>query len=140
MSEREAFIRPFEHAGEGSVRFGHRSFQMAGKAAMDIEPLLQELAEGDALEPFRALIEPLQEHDRTRRSDLVLTLKTYFSAAGNASEAADRLFLHRNSMLYRLERIQKLTGLDLKDDRVALALQLGLLAIERGERDATEHP
>jgi DNA-binding PucR family transcriptional regulator len=41
-------------------------------------------------------------------------------------------------MLYRLERIQKLTGLDLKDDRVALALQLGLLAIERGERDATE--
>jgi DNA-binding PucR family transcriptional regulator len=107
---------------------------------MDIESLLRELAEGAALEPFRALIEPLQEHDRTRRSDLVLTLKTYFSAAGNASEAADRLFLHRNSMLYRLERIQKLTGLDLKDDRVALALRLGLLAIERGELDATEYP
>src|SRR5215217_5611395 len=101
---------------------------------MDIEPLLRALADGAALEPFRALIEPLREHDRTRRSDLVLTLKTYFSAGGNASEAADRLFLHR------LERIQMLTGLDLKDDRVALALQLGLLAIERGERDATEHP
>jgi len=107
---------------------------------MDIEPLLRELAEGSALEPFRALIEPLQEHDMTRRSDLVLTLKTYFAAGGNASEAADRLFLHRNSMLYRLERIQKLTGLDLKDYRVALALQLGLLAMERGDRDATEHP
>ncbi len=107
---------------------------------MDIEPLLRELAEGTALEPFRTLIEPLREHDRTRRSDLALTLKTYFAAGGNASEAADRLFLHRNSMLYRLERIQKLTGLDLKDDRVALALQLGLLAIERGERDATQHP
>ncbi len=75
---------------------------------MDIEPLLRELAEGTALEPFRALIEPLREHDRTRRSDLVLTLKTYFAAGGNASEAADLLFLHRNSMLYRLERIQKL--------------------------------
>jgi purine catabolism regulator len=85
------------------------------------------------MEPFRALVAPLQEHDRTRRSDLVLTLKTYFAAGGNASEAADRLFLHRNSMLYRLERIQKLIGLDLKDDRVALALQLGLLAMERGE-------
>jgi DNA-binding PucR family transcriptional regulator len=107
---------------------------------MDIEPLLRELAEGTELESFRALIEPLREHDRTRRSDLVLTLKTYFAAGGNASEAADRLFLHRNSMLYRLERIQKLTGLDLKDDKVALALQLGLLAMERGERDATEHP
>ena len=107
---------------------------------MDVEPLLQGLAEGATLEPFRTLIEPLREHDTTRRSDLVLTLKTYFAAGGNASEAADRLFLHRNSMLYRLERIQTLIGLDLKDYRVALALQLGLLAIERGERDATEHP
>jgi DNA-binding PucR family transcriptional regulator len=123
-----------------SVRFDHRRFQLAGKAAVDIELLLQELAQGAALEPFRALIEPLREHDRTRRSDLVQTLKTYFSAGGNASEAADRLYLHRNSMLYRLERIQKLTGLDLKDDRVALALRLGLLANERGDRDATEHP
>ena len=107
---------------------------------MDIERLLRELAEGSALEPFRALIEPLKEQDRTRSSDLVRTLKTYFAAGTNASEAADRLFLHRNSMLYRLERIQKLTGLDLKDDRVALALRLGLLANDRGERDATQHP
>jgi DNA-binding PucR family transcriptional regulator len=107
---------------------------------MDVETLLRGLADDPGLEPFRALIEPLEEHDRTRRSDLVRTLRTYFAAGTNASEAADRLFLHRNSMLYRLERIQKLTGLDLKDDRVALALQLGLLANERGERDATQHP
>ena len=86
------------------------------------------------------MIGPLEEHDRTRRSDLVHTLKTYFATGANASEAADRLFLHRNSMIYRLERIQELTGLDLKDHRVALALQLGLLAMEREERDATEHP
>ena len=107
---------------------------------MDIEPLLRELAEDTALEPFRALIEPIREHDRTRGSDLVLTLTTYFATGGNASEAADRLVLHRNSMLYRLERIQTLVGLDLKDDMVALALRLGLLATQRGERDATEHP
>jgi DNA-binding PucR family transcriptional regulator len=107
---------------------------------MDVETLLRGLADDSALEPFRALIEPLMEHDRARRSDLVRTLRTYFAAGTNASEAADRLFLHRNSMLYRLERIQKLTGLDLKDDRVALALRLGLLANDRGERDATQHP
>jgi len=107
---------------------------------MDVESLLRGLADDPALEPFRALISPLQEHDRARRSDLVKTLRTYFAAGTNVSEAADRLFLHRNSMLYRLERIQHLTGLDLKDDGVALALQLGLLANERGERDATQHP
>ncbi len=107
---------------------------------METERLLRELARDGALEPFRALISPLEDHDRTRGSDLVRTLKTYFAAGANASEAADRLFLHRNSMVYRLERIQMLTGLDLRDHRAALALQLGLLFIQRGERDATEHP
>jgi purine catabolism regulator len=107
---------------------------------MDTELLLKELASGPALEPFGALISPLREHDRARGSDLVKTLKTYFATGTNASEAADQLFLHRNSMIYRLERIQSLTGLDLKDNTVALALQLGLLASDRGDRDATKHP
>ncbi len=108
---------------------------------MDAERLLRELASSPDLAPFRELVRPLVEHDRERRSDLVRTLRAYFAAGSNASEAADRMFLHRNSMLYRLARIQKLTGLDLKDSRAALALQLGLLALEKGEeRDEAEHP
>ena len=101
---------------------------------MDVEGLIRALSKSEDLAPFRALVAPLVEHDRSRGSDLVKTLRIYFAAGANASEAADRLFLHRNSMIYRLERIQKLTGLDLKDHRVALALQLGLLATERGAR------
>ncbi len=108
---------------------------------MDAERLLRELAGSPDLAPFRGLVRPLVEHDRERRSDLVRTLRAYFAANSNASEAADRMFLHRNSMLYRLARIQNLTGLDLKDSRAALALQLGLLALERGEEsDEAEHP
>jgi DNA-binding PucR family transcriptional regulator len=108
---------------------------------VDTERLLRELARSPNLASFEELVRPLVEHDRERRSDLVRTLRAYFAAGSNASEAADRMFLHRNSMLYRLERIQSLTGLDLKDHRVALALQLGLLAIERGEEvDEAEHP
>ena len=110
---------------------------------MEAERLVRELACGPALEPFRALVEPLEEYDRERRSDLMRTLRVYFATGANASEAADRLFLHRNSMLYRLARIEKLTGLDLKDNRARLALQLGLLFAderERGTDDAVEHP
>ncbi len=108
---------------------------------MDAERLLGALARSPDLAPFRELVRPLVEHDRERRSDLVRTLRAYFAAGSNASEAADRMFLHRNSMLYRLERIQKLTGLDLKDPGVALALQLGLLTLEKGEKpDEAEHP
>jgi DNA-binding PucR family transcriptional regulator len=110
---------------------------------LETERLLRELAHSRALAPFRALVVPLVEHDRERRSDLVKTLKVYFDTGANASEAADRLFLHRNSMLYRLSRVEKLTGLNLKDPRARLALQLGLLDVgarERSADDATEHP
>ena len=107
---------------------------------MDVERLIHALSRSEDLAPFRALVEPLVEHDQTRGSDLVKTLRTFFAAGANASEAADRLFLHRNSMTYRLERIGKLTGLDLKEPGQALALQLGLLVLQRGEPDEDEHP
>ena len=110
---------------------------------MYVEPLLRELSGSQALAPFRRLVEPLLAHDRERRSNLVRTLRVYFAAGANASEASDRLFLHRNSMLYRLSRVQKLTGLDLKQPEARLALHLGLLAIdaeERSFRDEAEHP
>ena len=107
---------------------------------MDVERLIQALSRSKDLRPSRTLVEPLVEHDQRRGSDLVKTLRTFFAAGANASEAADRLFLHRNSMTYRMERIGKLTGLDLREPGVALALQLGLLSLQRGETHEDEHP
>ena len=94
------------------------------------------------MQPFRILVQPLEAQDREHGSDLVRTLSVYFASNTNASEAADRLFLHRNSLRYRLERVEELTGLDLEDDRVRLALQLGLLEIqeERSTDDEDKHP
>jgi DNA-binding PucR family transcriptional regulator len=104
--------------------------------------MFEALAGSPDLHPFRNLVEPLQTYDREHGSDLVHTLRAFFAANANASEAADRLYLHRNSLPYRLSRIQKLTGLDLKDHRARLALQLGLLAItiERNDEDEDERP
>lgn len=102
--------------------------------------MLEDLATSLELEPFRELVLPLVNYDRERGSGLAQTLSVYFKTGSNASETADRLFLHRNSLLYRLERIQKLTGLNLRDHESRLTLQLGLLALSRGENDETEHP
>lgn len=112
---------------------------MDGKR-LDRKRLLDDLAVSPDLEPFRDLVLPLVDYDRERGSGLVRTLTVYFETGANASEAADRLFLHRNSLLYRLERIQALTGLDLREPESMLVLQLGLLALRRGERDEAEHP
>ena len=121
--------------------FSTKGLRLLQRMLVDAQRLLRELARSPEIARFAGLVEPLVEYDRERRSDLVRTLRAYFASGANASEAADRMFLHRNSMLYRLERIRKVTGLDLKDPGVALALQLGLLAIDTGEEpDEVEHP
>lgn len=104
--------------------------------------MLEGLARSAELQPFRELVERIEAYDRKHNSDLIRTLRVFFAANGNASEAADRLYLHRNSLPYRLARVQELTGLDLKDHRARLALQLGVLVIatEREPRDEAEHP
>lgn len=103
--------------------------------------MLEALARSGELRSFRALIERVEAYDREHNSDLIRTLKVFFAANANTSEAADRLYLHRNSLSYRLARIQTLTGLDLKDHRARLALQLGLLATDNEEKtDEAEHP
>ncbi len=90
--------------------------------------MLEGLARSADLRPFRELVERIEAYDRDHSSDLIRTLRVFFESNANASEAADRLYLHRNSLPYRLARVQELTGLDLKDHRARLALQLGLLA------------
>ena len=57
------------------------------------------------------------------------------------SEAAERLFLHRNSVPYRLDRIRELTGLDWRDPQGRLALKLGLMSMdeEREKRGEDKH-
>lgn len=103
-----------------------------------IKNRLETLANSGELSPFRNLIHPLEDYDREHKGDLVHTLMVFFETNANASEAAEKLFLHRNSMAYRLDRVGQLTGLDLKDPEVRLALQLGLLASETSEKERSD--
>ena len=112
---------------------------------VDPKLLLDDLARAPRTSfPFLELVRPLVNYDRDRRSDLLHTLSVYFETGTNARKAADRLFLHRNSLLYRLERIGELTDLDLKESDARLALQIGLLAFDKSEKgeqeDADQHP
>ena len=109
---------------------------------MDPEPLLRELAGSGELGAFRDVIRRVEAHDGEHGGDLMRTLRAYFVANANASRAADMPYLHRNSIPYRLARIEELTGLDLRDHRAKLTLQIGLLAAdwERSDTGEVEHP
>ena len=91
--------------------------------------LLLALKEGnlDSLNRFyRDALGPLAEHDSRKQSDLIRTLAGFFEANGNLAKAAQELNVHRNTLVYRLERIAELTGLDLDDSDNRLILHLAL--------------
>lgn len=75
---------------------------------------------------FRQYLQPLITYDREKQGDLVKTLKSYFEHNGNLTKIADALFLHKNSISYRLQKIEDLTGCRLRDYEHAFQLQLCL--------------
>ncbi len=94
---------------------------------MGVYRLLVEMEDSKTLRRFRdQVIGPLVEYDREHKSSLVQTISAFFEHHGNVSQTAEELYIHRNTLLYRLERIQELTGQDLDDADMRLALQLAL--------------
>jgi PucR family transcriptional regulator, purine catabolism regulatory protein len=63
---------------------------------------------------------------KDRAGVLLQTLGAYLATNGSPTDAADRLHLHRNTVLYRLGRIEDLLGADLRNAEVRLSLHLAL--------------
>lgn len=61
----------------------------------------------------------LAEYDRDHDTALLESLRIYLSCNQNIGEAASRLFIHRNTMNYRISKIHDLLGLDLSDTDIA---------------------
>jgi DNA-binding PucR family transcriptional regulator len=79
-------------------------------------------------------IAPLREYDSRRNAGLVDTLRAYLDCDFNVSRSAERLIVHPNTVIYRLDRIKTLTGRDPRrsDDVILLALGLKLGAEDVG--------
>jgi PucR family transcriptional regulator, purine catabolism regulatory protein len=71
----------------------------------------------------------LSDYDRKHDGELVQTLKVFLQNNAVAG-AARELHVHRNTLLYRLERIQEITGSNLEDGETRLALYVAILASE----------
>ncbi|MFC0015908.1 MULTISPECIES: PucR family transcriptional regulator [Allobacillus] len=85
-------------------------------------------------------IRPLLDYDQKKKSDLIHTFMTYQTFKGNVSQTARALFLHRQTLLYRLKRIESLTGLTLvdSDDSFLLEMSIRLWQLKNGEWNETE--
>ncbi|MEW6622769.1 MAG: PucR family transcriptional regulator ligand-binding domain-containing protein [Bacillota bacterium] len=91
--------------------------------------LLFELNNSKILKKFyEDTIMPIIEHDKAFSTDLVATLETYFKNNENIRKTADALYLHKNTVIYRLKKIEELCSISLKDSEDKLNLQLAIKA------------
>ena len=60
-------------------------------------------------------------------SETILTINKFFENDLNVSETSRQLFVHRNTLVYRLEKIYKLTGLDLRKFDEAIVFKVAMM-------------
>ncbi len=92
---------------------------------------------------YRETLSKLVSYDRKQDSELLKTLEEYFNHLGNLRATSEALHVHRNTLLYRLERIQQITGANLSDAEEHFSMWLALRAhrvlTSIGEAEEMEH-
>ncbi|HFL3828692.1 TPA: PucR family transcriptional regulator, partial [Clostridioides difficile] len=81
----------------------------------------------DELEDFyNTTLKPLVDYDNKKSTELVKTLEAYFKYNGNLTRMSEQLFTHYNTILYRINRINDITGMNLDDSNDRLNLEIAL--------------
>lgn len=111
-------------AEAGGEEIGPLSFEATGAYRLLLPALCDDPAE---LQTFYAeTVEPLVAYDDQYETNLVQTVETFLAADGNVAGTAQRLFTHRHTIRYRLERVKEITGHDCASTDGREKLSLGL--------------
>jgi len=125
----EGFAESYQNAmtalkiGRRKKGIGHRMLYEHTR----VDRVLLNLAQNnDMKDLILSTIEPLVKYDQQRSMDLIETFSVYNRFHGNVSQTARSLNLHRQSLLYRLRKIESLTGLSLIDPDDLFLLDLSV--------------
>lgn len=75
---------------------------------------------------YNTTLKPLVDYDGKKSTELVKTLEAYFEHNGNLTRMSENLYTHYNTILYRINRINEITGMDLDDPNDRLNLEIAL--------------
>ncbi|MBT2468792.1 helix-turn-helix domain-containing protein, partial [Streptomyces sp. ISL-66] len=122
---------------------------VAAARAAGARPQLGPVAQWSAIGPYRMLAFVAEEavDDPAARallgpahSELARTAEVFLDCAGQAGRAAAALGIHRQTLYYRLARVEQLTGLDLDEGEDRLLLHMSLKAARLHGRDRRAAP
>ncbi|HTC58973.1 MAG TPA: helix-turn-helix domain-containing protein [Solirubrobacteraceae bacterium] len=115
------------NVAEGGSQEGVLAFEQTGAYRLLLSAMSENPSELQRF--FAETVEPLVAYDEQYETDLLQTLETFLEADGNVAGTAQRLFTHRHTVYYRLERVRELTGLDVSSSDGREKLSLGLKAM-----------
>jgi purine catabolism regulator len=123
-------------AWRSSYRDGRQALELAARLQtpdplyigdLGVYQLILSLNDRDKLLAFcDKTLGALLEYDKRQQADLIKTLEAFFACHGNLSQTADMLIVHRNTLLYRMNRINEIAQIDLNRPEIRLAFQLAL--------------
>jgi DNA-binding PucR family transcriptional regulator len=101
--------------------------------------LLLRASTRDDLEAFaRDALAPLLDHDRRHAAELTRTLRVYLEEGRVQRRVAARCFIHVNTVVYRIRRIERLLGRSLRDPATVFDLTLALRILDVLDADGDE--
>ncbi len=140
----ESFRRAYEEAMRVVQLHGSIvTARVASYARLGVYQLLNELIGSPALlEFYDQTIAPLIDYDKEHNRELSSTAEAFFASGMNLSKTARALHLHRNTLVYRLRRIEEISGHSLDDPEDSFELHLALrirhlLSWNKGNDDGT---
>lgn len=86
----------------------------------------QHIDQKELLEFFHEILGPLESHDIDNHANLLETLDMYFRCNANLSDAAKSMYVHRNTLIYRIDKIKKILNTNLKDSEENFVFMLAL--------------
>ena len=89
---------------------------------------------------WHGILDPILKRDMEHRIQCLSTMQTYFKNELNTVQTAEQLFLHRNTLLFRLTKIREATGLAPQrfHDAIQLDIALLLMKMDEAEMDGEE--
>ena len=115
------------NVAEGDEEHPLLAFEQTGAYRLLLSAMSEDPAE---LQRFYAeTVEPLVAYDDQYETDLVRTVEAFLDNDGNVAGTAQKLFTHRHTIRYRLERVRELSGLDVGSTDGREKLSLGLKAM-----------
>lgn len=95
---------------------------------MGIYKLLMGIEDREIIqEYYDKTIRPLLVYDEKNDSDLAVVLRAYLNHNGSVKETADELYVHRNTINYKLTRISEILDMDLSQLNTRLQLSVGFM-------------